>query len=64
MSYYLHGSIQFIKALIGQEVQVNRAGSKQHLQPCKTNVLQKLCKKGIDPKANCTSLSVQSQQAK
>lgn len=41
MSYYLHGSIQFIKALIGQEVQVNRAGSKQHLQSCKTNVLQK-----------------------
>lgn len=40
MSYYLHGSIQFMKALIGQEVQVNRAGSKQHLQPCKTNVLQ------------------------
>lgn len=44
MSYYLHGSIQFIKALIGQEVQVNRAGSKQHLQPCNTNMLQKLCK--------------------
>lgn len=54
MSYYLHGSIQFMKALIGQEVQVNRAGSKQHLQPCKTNVSQALSPRLAAPHWVCS----------